>query len=209
MNFIENVNREKKKRAMTSAELAELCGVPLSTLNKLLSGVIDEPKLSVALAISEALGVSLGELCGEREDVFSDEERELIFAFRELGAHDRELVRMITFKPERAEPQTHTSRARILPTAKVGAKASEERKVSIPLYNLPVSAGAGMFLDDTACENIDIPLSAIDTGADFALRISGDSMSPKYHDGDILMVEKCTGTQVRAVNVYIDSLLID
>lgn len=187
MNFIDNVNREKKLRSMTSAELAELCGIPLSTLNKLLSGAIDEPKLSAAVAIARALELPLGELCGVEEDAFSDEERRLVLSYRKLDAHNRELIRMIAFKEEANEPAT--TKARILPTAKVGRAAVPARTMSIPLYNLPVSAGEGMFLDDTACENIDIPLSAVDTGADFALRISGDSMEPKFCDGDMLLVK--------------------
>lgn len=190
MKFIENVNREKKNRSMTTAELAELCGIPLSTLNKLLSGAIDEPKLSAAVAISRALGLPLGELCGLEDDSLAEEERQLVSAYRTLDGHNRELIRMIAFKESAGQaPTAAPTRARILAPIASDKTAAKRRTKPIPLYNLPVSAGEGFFLDDTAAENIDVPLSAIDTGADFALRVSGDSMEPKFLDGDMLLIK--------------------
>lgn len=57
----------------------------------------------------------------------------------------------------------------------------------IPLYDLPVSAGFGNRLDDyEPYENYETTSVA----ADFALRISGDSMEPQICHGDIVLVKK-------------------
>ena len=60
---------------------------------------------------------------------------------------------------------------------------------SIELYDLPVSAGTGVYLFDTASTSINIPDTAETSGADFALRIKGNSMEPKYRDGDVLLAK--------------------
>lgn len=60
---------------------------------------------------------------------------------------------------------------------------------SIPLYDLPVSAGTGHFLDRDDYELIDaddtVPLSAT-----FAVRISGDSMTPRFVDRQTVYVHQ-------------------
>lgn len=54
----------------------------------------------------------------------------------------------------------------------------------IRLYDVPVSAGLGEFLDSDHYENLEV--DELPRGADFALRISGDSMSPRYVDKQII-----------------------
>lgn len=59
---------------------------------------------------------------------------------------------------------------------------------TIKLYELPVSAGNGNFLYD---ENISYKeISVSNKNADFALKVSGDSMEPDISDGDILLIKK-------------------
>jgi repressor LexA len=61
------------------------------------------------------------------------------------------------------------------------------KKRILPLYSLAVSAGTGQFLDSsdyTPTEVGDeVPLSA-----DFGVRVAGDSMAPRYQDGQIVWV---------------------
>ena len=73
----------------------------------------------------------------------------------------------------------------------------------IDLYDLPVSAGSGMFLDDSTRTDIFIPDAPRTREADFALRISGNSMEPKFHDGDILLIENCESVEVGELGIFI------
>lgn len=59
----------------------------------------------------------------------------------------------------------------------------------IKLFDIPVSAGTGQFLDSDAYELIDIG-SEVPDSADFGLRISGNSMEPEYIDGQIVWVHQ-------------------
>lgn len=77
----------------------------------------------------------------------------------------------------------------------------------IKLYELPASAGTGNFIND---ENI--PYTNIYTEerrADFALRISGDSMEPDIFDGDILLIKKQDRINSGQIGIFIydDELL--
>lgn len=59
----------------------------------------------------------------------------------------------------------------------------------IKLFDIPVSAGTGQFLDSNAYELIDIG-SDVPESADFGLRIAGNSMEPEYQNGQIVWVHQ-------------------
>ena len=59
----------------------------------------------------------------------------------------------------------------------------------IPLYDLPASAGTGVFLDGSSYTMIDADETVPDA-ATFAVRISGDSMDPMFRDGQVVYVRQ-------------------
>ena len=59
----------------------------------------------------------------------------------------------------------------------------------LPLYDLPTSAGPGVFMDGNSFEMIEIP-EDVPQEADFALRVSGDSMEPTLPDGALIFVHR-------------------
>lgn len=78
------------------------------------------------------------------------------------------------------------------------------RRRCIGLYDMPVSAGAGEFLADSTCvENIVIPDDPRTAEADYALRINGDSMEPKYHSGDILLIQTAEAVEEGELGIFV------
>ena len=78
------------------------------------------------------------------------------------------------------------------------------RRRSIDLYDMPVSAGVGEFLTDAnRIEDIVIPDDARTAEADFALRINGDSMEPRYHSGDILLVQSTDTVEEGELGIFV------
>ena len=78
------------------------------------------------------------------------------------------------------------------------------RRRSIDLYDMPVSAGVGEFLTDAnRIEDIVIPDDPRTAEADFALRINGDSMEPRYHSGDILLVQSADTVEEGELGIFI------
>jgi len=57
------------------------------------------------------------------------------------------------------------------------------------LYDTPVSAGTGNFIDDSGYDVIKAP-GYVPDAVDFALRISGDSMTPLLQDGQIIWIRE-------------------
>ena len=56
------------------------------------------------------------------------------------------------------------------------------------LYDIPASAGAGNFLDDSGYDMIEAP-GYVPDAVDFALRVSGDSMEPLLQDGQMIWIK--------------------
>ena len=75
--------------------------------------------------------------------------------------------------------------------------------VEMPVSNLSVSAGTGAFLDEGSFEMVRFPASTVPDGADFGVRVSGDSMEPVYHDGQIVWVKQCDRVNIGEVGIFI------
>ena len=219
MDYIERIKKLKSEKKMTNDKLAEITGIPLGTLSKILAGISDSPKLSNMVLIADALDCSLDYIVsGTPENhnnyTLNRAEIELVEAYRALDAHGRELASLVMAKEaercvsashaETVKKDTAAKKAKILslPTQSLAQSNGLGRR-SVLLYNLPVSAGPGVYLDDTAAEEISIPDNEKTACADFALRISGNSMEPKYHDGDVVLVEAADSVEVGELGIFI------
>ena len=72
----------------------------------------------------------------------------------------------------------------------------------MPMSLLPVSAGPGAFLDENNFELRRFPADEIPAGAEFAIRISGDSMEPVYSSGQIIWVQLCKELRPGDVGIF-------
>ena len=78
------------------------------------------------------------------------------------------------------------------------------RRRNVGLYDMPVSAGVGEFLADaTRVEDIVIPDDPRTAEADYALRINGDSMEPKYRSGDILLIQSTDTVEEGELGIFV------
>lgn len=211
MNYIDRIKKLKSEKKITNDKLSELTGIPLGTLSKIMAGISDSPKLSNIVAIADALGCSLDYIVNGTPDndnnyTLSPDEMDFIEVFRALDAHSKEVVRTVAkMESERIadlkQPQSAPQRkAKVLSTP---AAISGVGKRNIFLYDLSVSAGTGVYLDDAEATEISIPDNDRTRIADFALRISGNSMEPKYHDGDIVLVEDTDCVEVGELGIFV------
>ena len=81
--------------------------------------------------------------------------------------------------------------------------ANTIRYIDMPVSNLAVSAGTGAFLDEGNFEMVSFPEATIPAGAEFGIRVSGDSMEPVYHDGQIVWVQRCVHVDIGQVGIFI------
>ncbi len=218
--YIDRIKQLKSEKKITNDQLSEMTGIPLGTLSKILAGISDSPKLSNIVAICAALECSVDYiLTGIPENTnnytLNDREITLIENYRKLDAHSRERVAMVISKEsERSDEgiknynndrgfsgQLIRGGASVRGMAMKNAVGLSKRKIS--LYDLPVSAGTGVYLTDTQSVEINIPDNPDTSMADFALRIKGNSMEPKYRDGDMLLIEECDSVEYGELGIFI------
>lgn len=216
--YIDRIKQLKNEKKMTNDVLAERSGIPLGTLSKILAGMSDSPKLSNIIAIAGALDCSVDYIAtGTPENnhnyTLSPSEMDLVESYRKLDSFgvslidavlEQELLR-VGAAEEGAEVKS--SAKILLPGEKMknrfaGGVAHSGKRL-IRLYELPVSAGVGVYLDESKSEEIRIPDTDKTSAADYALRISGNSMEPKYHNGDILLVQSADGVEVGEPGIFL------
>ena len=221
--YIDRIKLLKSQKKLTNELLAERSGIPLGTLSKLLAGMNESPKLSNIVAICNALECSVEYIVTGNPDntnnyTLSVNEIELIEAYRRLDRWGQSLMQTVLEKETarvtemqgeslRTDIAAPVTSARILnPINPVGRYVGErvsESKRSISLFELPVSAGVGVYLDDSHAETITVPGGKKTADADYALRISGNSMEPKYHNGDILLVQTTDSVEIGELGIFL------
>lgn len=66
---LDKISEYKKKLNLTTEELSEKSGVPVGTLNKILSGATKDPKLETLKAIAKVLGLTLNDFDDENSGI--------------------------------------------------------------------------------------------------------------------------------------------
>jgi phage repressor protein C with HTH and peptisase S24 domain len=75
--------------------------------------------------------------------------------------------------------------------------------VMMPVSELPVSAGLGAFLEGEMFQQIQVPASSVPEGTEFGIYVSGDSMEPRYHDGQIVWVKHCEELECGDIGIFV------
>jgi repressor LexA len=221
--YLDRIKKLKNEKKMTNDRLAERSGIPLGTLSKLLAGMNDSPKLSNLVAICQALGCSVEYIVsGTPENhnnyLLNEAESRVIEQYRRLDTWGRSLAETVIEKElerigvtdevaEQAPVAVHQRSAKILsaptPAAYTVGTSAALGKRQISLYDLPVSAGVGVMLDGDSTDEIVVSDNSRTREADYALRISGNSMEPRYRDGDILLVQETDTLEFGELGIFI------
>lgn len=72
----------------------------------------------------------------------------------------------------------------------------------IRLYTLPVSAGTGNFLDSDDYIEVDRD-NTIPKKADFGVKISGDSMEPRFTNGQTVWIEQTSSLEDGEIGIFL------
>lgn len=79
----------------------------------------------------------------------------------------------------------------------------EEDYIYLDFPDLPVSAGTGVYLHDDYAEQIRVPANNETLRANYALKVAGDSMEPRFYNGDIVLVETQPSVEIGEVGIFI------
>ncbi len=168
------------------------------------------PSSDIVVKLAEFLGVSTDYLLiGKKSAEFniSPDTIELINAYNSVDIIAKTMIkeRALTLAEraakERAaeQPQKLAKAANELPDD----EPEQEEEFYIDLCSLPASAGEGVQLDEGYTEPMQIKHTPIAERANYAVRVSGDSMETEYYDGDIVLVETCPNVAVGEIGIFI------
>ena len=213
---------------MKQKELASSVNISQSALSDLLNGKTKKLDIQKAKDISKILGCSLDYLlddaCNKNSigSFLSPKELEHIKKYRQIKPHEKEMVdtvlniaykeyeRLEKIKADRIMEQQASylcsPAERNYPDGIYQIddfKNEEEGRISIPVYDFGVSAGTGVFLDNPCYEVVSMPEDALSRKANFALWVTGDSMEPRFHDGDLVLVKIQPSVEIGEIGIFV------
>ncbi len=179
MSFGQRLRDRRKELGLSQGELAKALGVSLSAVSNYENG-LNAMREDVLLRLFRVLDVEPNYLY---QDAFSGssftcsvEEERLVKAYRALRVPGKQTMRAM------AEALTAYQ-------AELEDDRPEEEVRQIPLYRNPAAAG---YASPVFGEDFDYIRVTGETprGAEFAVRIQGDSMEPYIHNGSIAYVNR-------------------
>lgn len=84
------------------------------------------------------------------------------------------------------------------------SNSQSHKTIILPYYRTPASAGSGSWLsDDMPIEYTNVPKTEETLSADFLLEVRGDSMQPKFLDGDRVLVQNSESIYEEEIGVFV------
>ena len=164
------------------------------------------------IEIANYFDVSIDYLVYGKENFenLTDNQKFLLSCFEKLNHNDQIKVieraeTLAELAAERAEQERAAAEKQkcIAMPVSTASTAEEQDDFYIDICNLPVSAGTGVYLDDNHIEPLKIRHTVIAERANYAVRVSGDSMIPEYYDGDIVLVETCPSVNIGEIGIFV------
>ena len=179
MSFGDRLRARREELQLSRAELADALGVSRSAIGNYETGV-SSPKGEILLRLFDCLQVDPNYLYRDnyhgKAQPLSHHEQLLLDKYRSLSPVGREAVRSLVDALGAYQEELEQ------------ALPEQEARV-IPLYRSPAAAGyaAPVFGEDFDYLPVNDP---VPRGAEFAVRIQGDSMAPWISDGEVVYVNR-------------------
>ena len=201
MAFCDRLKESRTKAGLTQEQLSEQLGIAKSTLSGYESGN-REPTVATIARILEILNIDANYLYQDEaqtltEMVVSLDDKTLLKKYHSLDSHGKELVDLVLEKElDRYE--------NISPAAIISIEDHPGAAKRLIEYFHSVSAGSGVFiLGNEVVDRIEIPATPENRNVDYAIKVSGNSMEPDYHDGDTVLVSQNQEMQYGDVGIFV------
>lgn len=210
--ILEEVAQERK---LSIADIARICNLPDSTVRGIFRRKQESIALEVAFKLSDGLGISLEKLNGMPEKLLpasetnkapsiSDEALKLAEDYDgRMDDRGRETVRGVA-DLEVARFKSETAAA--LRKSRERSEAAEEIAPETVFFLVPgfvsaASAGLGQPAENEYAENFKLTREP-PYGTSYIIRVSGDSMEPTYHHGEMVFVHAQNEIPVGKIGIF-------
>lgn len=195
----ENLKKFRESLGLKQEEFARPLGINKTTYSNYEVGARD-PKSDFWIIVAKTYHVDIDYLLGLTDAPRSSvdttahlllEEKEHINKYRTLDDHGKDIVDTVLDK--------EYDRVQLLPEKEAQIIEFEELLEFVE----PVSAGFGIHMDTIGSSKPVQVISNIYTRkADYILRVSGNSMEPKYHNGDKILVQEVSDVDIGEIGVW-------
>ena len=190
MSIIDKISYLLKENNCNQSDLLDYIGVKRrATFTEWKNGTSASYKKYIN-KIAEFFNVSTDYLLNDKDSTIPKEYQSLITSYQELSKDNQQLLQDII-------------------TSMIDIQNANEKRSKIEYTTIKhslhkVSAGLGEALDDgDNWEEIKIVSTPESETADFAVTIDGESMSPDFHDGDIVLVKEQPEIKIGQVGIFI------
>lgn len=196
MEIGEIISLYRKDAGMTLDELAEKSGVPKGTINKIIGGVTKAPTIDNIKAIARALGKRLADFedDGQKPDFLSLTEQKILKKYRALDERGKQTVEFVLDMQYQFVMECQSQ---------ILKRTEEEKIITLPMPLQSVSAGTGQFADDKTTEDMSVLYNEYTAKADYILRVNGDSMEPKFYNGDLVLVREQPAVEKGEIGIFL------
>lgn len=175
-------------------------GLSYSTVDSMLKRGIAGAGVGTVLKVCKSLNIDIELLLsgGERSatSFLNPEELEHIKKYRALDGYGKKMVDVVLD----LETQRYVEYQAMLREA----QGEPDNVIELPCFDRAASAGYGNPLEDDAnADLIQVPDTPTTRRADFCIRVSGDSMEPKYFDGDLVFVKRQDDLNVGECGIWV------
>lgn len=148
------------------------------------------PSIPTIKNVANAMGISFDELFNMLDDTqlisleskeFTNENTDILSIYNDLH-HPRQQKVYHYAKEQLAEQQAESNVVHLSDTIEEDTEPYQMR------YYGPISAGTGEWVED---EHVEMrSFEQVPFGADFCLKVNGDSMEPTFHNGEYVFIRK-------------------
>lgn len=208
--FDDRLKKTREAANLTVKQAAVALRLPYTTYNNYEKNM-REPSGGVLCKIAKFYGVSTDYLLGLEEKCENsnkssdkdsiDEKSEIFKKISSLDEHGKKLVNfVIDSEYERCMEYAEEHKENT-----IQSKPEEQIKmITVKSSEYKVSAGTGFLLGEgDADTEVEVPDTVLARKADFALCISGNSMEPIYHDGDIVLVKRQNFVSTGEIGIFV------
>ena len=191
MTFGNRLKQARENKGYNQKQFAERLGVTPTRLNYWEKDK-REPDVAIIKQIAQILEVSSDWLIGNNlinvDITFSANEKQHIKKYRSLDLYGQKAVdNLMDIELERC-------------SLVVGMP----HMISLPMVELKASAGTGQWLgDDEYTTRVDVLDTPEARRANVVIEVSGDSMEPRYHDGDKVLVKLQPTVEQNEIGIFI------
>ena len=182
----DKIRERRNELGMKQSELSKLTGIKSNTISNYENGV-STPNEHNLYRLMDALKCDANYLFEwddeiDQEIQLSKDEKNIIRKYRFIDKYGKEAINdLLNTEYNRCKAQI----------------------IEIPMYYGKVSAGDGKWLEEPDTFIVSVRATPEAFKADMVLTVSGNSMEPRYSDGDVVFVKKQADIEVGEIGIFI------